>query len=326
MKKLGLLFIHGIGDNHNIANSPFQQRVARLTNTLKARVGPIHADQIVFETVIWQDLIQKRQTEIFDNVRDLDINGSDMVDDLIGRANIKGFIRLGLKLFKKKVRKQLMRIFPVARGLLVSTLGDAAAVEHGALYENSVYTNIQRLIRQGLQNIYNEAGQTSIPVIIVSQSYGAHLISNYIWDSSKHIATAGAAGIGIWKHHPLKEEPEAMRSFLQCRSVVRFFSAANNIALFISGLSTIVPFGKPNPDFKWFSYWDTNDILGWPLKALHLPTHTPPRPYATAIHKEENLGMKGVFTHNAYWAHERFVNDLSAEMLTILEQPADVPV
>ena len=339
MTKLGILFIHGIGDNQNLAESSFRQRVDNLVEALNVRLDPGQPEQIVFETVFWQQLIQHRQSEIFDNVKDLDINGKDIVDSALTLAKIKSGARRLIKIARKPLRRLLTKALPAARGALVSILGDAAAIEHGAAMEGSVYTDIQREIRARLQDIYVKAGDASVPVIVISQSYGAHLISNYVWDCNRHIDTDGAKGIGIWKHDPLPDLPPEQRAFLQLRSMERFFSAANNIALFISGLKEIKPFEHPHSEFKWFSYWDTNDVLGWPLKELHIPSHKPAepspdpnydptKPYHTYIHEERDLYMKGVFTHNDYWRHRFFIDDLVTEVKAILNRPGtgDVPV
>ena len=230
MKKVGILYIHGIGDNQNIAESDFQKRVASLTQALRSRLGP-QADEVVFETVFWQQLIQPRQTEIFHTVKDLDINGKGLVNSAMKLAKVRGITRSVLKIFKKTLRKMLSKLLPAARGLLVSTLGDAAATEHNAHLEGSVYTKIQNLIRDGLLNIYNAAEQQPIPVIVVSQSYGAHLISNYIWDSQA--ASANRDCIGVWAHKAIDDASQQTIDFLQFKTLRRFFSAANNIALFI---------------------------------------------------------------------------------------------
>lgn len=329
MVRLGILFIHGIGDNQDIEDSSFTERVNALIEALRPRFDPGQFEQVAFETVIWQDLIQRRQDEIYDNVSGLTINNDGLVRSALNFARLRGFRRAFLRLFSRALRRILERAFPAVRRLLVSSLGDASAIEHRAHLENSVYTRIQERIRDGLNRIYTAAGNTPVPVFILSQSYGAHLISNYIWDVQVHRAELEAGrtneiGYGIWRYDVLPGESQDRLDFLQLRTLEHFFSAANNMALFLSGLDRIQPFVPPSDVFHWTSFWDTNDVLGWPLKTLRLPSHTPERPFDEIVDEEFNLGMSGVFTHNSYWEQPGFIDPLETAMRGVLDR-GEVP-
>ena len=332
--KLAVIFIHGIGDKQHIDDAEkegsFMQRIEGLKKALTSRQPSLSESQIgqvAFDTIIWQQLIQGQQNEIFSNVEKIQINQDNLADHILHSLNIGWFKKRLLKLFKKGIRKEAVKGFPVARSFLLSSLGDVAAVEHKANAKDSVYTDIQKEIREALAKVYGDAKNRSLPVIIIAQSYGAHLISNYIWDIRKHKMDSNS-GIGIWRHEQLDEtvSPEKRR-FLQLETLEYFFTTGNNMALFLSGLKKIKPIESPNPKgFIWINYWDQNDVMGWPLKHLRIKGHDPEAPYAEIVNEEVDvLHMEGAITHFKYWEQPLFIDRLAIAIAEILRKGEPIP-
>ena len=86
-------------------------------------------------------------------------------------------------------------------------------------------------------------------IIVVAQSLGAHVISNYIWDAYDAWRN-GRTGprAGIWHGDDKKPTNNKEDNFLRFRTLQALFTTGANIPLFISGL--------PKEQIFWFGeYW-----------------------------------------------------------------------
>ena len=96
-------------------------------------------------------------------------------------------------------------------------------------------------------------------MVIVAQSLGCQVISNYLWDAGKH-------------QHIFKDtgnDNSDQTEFLKLKSLKRLVTTGCNIPLFIGGLKKRECFKIPNDDgFVWGNFYDPDDVLGWPLRQL----------------------------------------------------------
>lgn len=122
------------------------------------------------------------------------------------------------------------------RNFIISALGDVGTIG----YQEDEYKHTMHLINNGIENL---RGRTDTQIVI-AQSFGCQLFSCYMWDN--------------WKSDNTK-------------AIKRFFTTGCNIPVFISGMDKedIVPFSKPNKEFRWLNFWYSNDILGYPLQKIN---------------------------------------------------------
>jgi hypothetical protein len=76
------------------------------------------------------------------------------------------------------------------RELMLFGFSDAASLEHKKELALSPYWQTQPLIRERLDELFDETGGAA-PLAIVAQSLGGQVISNYIWDAQQPRAYAG---------------------------------------------------------------------------------------------------------------------------------------
>ncbi|BAY27969.1 hypothetical protein NIES2100_77960 [Calothrix sp. NIES-2100] len=190
------------------------------------------------------------------------------------------------------------------RKFMLFGFSDACALEHRATDDGSLYKKIQKSIIYSLKIARAEFSHNDIPIIILAHSLGCQIISNYLWDSQKNQ--------GIW-HVDSLDYPEIQpeqEDFLKLKSLQYLFTTGCIIPLFVAGFTEIVAIPKPNSKFKWFNYYDKNDILGWPLKPLS-PS------YDLVVDQDIEIDSGNLWqswnpqSHDGYWTDEDFIEHLS---------------
>ena len=192
-------------------------------------------------------------------------------------------------------------------------LGDVSAYLYKPEAPDSTYMLVHRRIETALSALQRELGGEDGPVVVIAHSLGCYILSNYIWDAQ---STRQGRARGIWRD----EIPTTFQSLGTCRL---FLTSGCNIPLFVCGLDDIQAIDRPNQDFKWFNYYDKDDILGWPLKPL---SSEGPNAYQTIVDEdiEINVGSKPWETmtplsHSKYWEDKDFINPV-ARLITELYQ------
>lgn len=176
------------------------------------------------------------------------------------------------------------------RQFLLFGFGDAGSLEHSAHTDKVQYLAVQREIRQALDRALQDfEGDATKPVVIIAQSLGCQVISNYIWDAQK--------GKGIFSGLPDADSPED--GFRKLKTLARLVTTGCNIPLFIAGLAERTCFKKPNDSFAWDNYYDQDDVLGWPLRQLGETYH---------IVSDHPINAGGIISswnpvsHGKYWS------------------------
>jgi len=184
--------------------------------------------------------------------------------------------------------------------------GDAASLEYSAHNNKIKYLEVQKEIQNALSHAYLDFNQDkSKPVIIIAQSLGCQVISNYLWDAQNNKYIFKNTG-GV--------DPNKL-DFLRLKSMHNLVTTGCNIPLFISGISDRQSFKKPNPKFKWDNYYDPDDVLGWPLKQLGK---------SFTIVNDHHINAGGVFTswnpfsHGGYWSDNDVIRPLANTLMNLL--------
>lgn len=184
--------------------------------------------------------------------------------------------------------------------------GDAGSLEYSAHNDKIKYLAVQQEIQSALKKAYLDFGQDKTkPVVIVAQSLGCQVISNYLWDAEHKKY--------IFENTRNTDNNEL--EFLKLKSLRNLITTGCNIPLFISGISDRKCFRKPNPSFKWDNYYDPDDVLGWPLRQLGK---------SFKIVNDHDVNVGGIFTswnpfsHGKYWSDKDVVRPVANKLMNLL--------
>ncbi len=146
-KKIAVIAIHGMGDTDPNYAEPLRQNLVSM-------LEPAEWDEIHFDKIWYQDLLQPNQEALFER----------------SKSQLDG----------KFLRK-----------FLLYGISDAAGLEYSRTTPGSVYELSQRRIFEVMSAAFDALDQPLAPVVIAAQSLGGQVISNYIWDALKPAVTWG---------------------------------------------------------------------------------------------------------------------------------------
>jgi hypothetical protein len=148
--------------------------------------------------------------------------------------------------------------FKGLRRFMLTAFGDASAYRKVDSDVNTTYDEIHDRIKVEVKDMYeNDLGSKPKPLIVLAHSLGGHIMSNYIWDMQK------------------LKNPD-LSPFERMNYVTGIVTFGCNIPFFTFAYRKIVPIRFPHPRLpaalkakaKWFNFYDPDDVLGYPLKAI----------------------------------------------------------
>ncbi|MCU0566797.1 MAG: hypothetical protein MUF49_09395 [Oculatellaceae cyanobacterium Prado106] len=238
---------------------------AHYADPLRAKLQDALASQwanISFQSVYYQNLLQPRQQDLFD-----------------------------------RMKRHLSWI--ELREFLLFGCSDAIHLEASRKEADGLYVQAQLRVAEALQRAYSELDDKSGKVIILAQSLGGQVISNYLWDA-QHAGTTG-----IWKNiDQYLKLNNLEQSFVRLNSLHRLFTTGCTIPLSVAGTEPLEPIAPPNPAFRWFNFYDADDALGYPLQPLSpayetlvedIPVNVDPKGLAGLLSQWNPL------SHTHYW-------------------------
>lgn len=249
---------------------------------IKKSLGEAAWAKVIFKDIYYQDVLQGNQEAIFNKMR-------QQIDWM-------------------KLRKFLLFGF-----------SDAASLEYNKHATSSPYFLTQKIILDAMDDIFDDSEEQSIPVIIIAQSLGCHIISSYLWDAdSTRIPSVGVWSVsrddGVLDGSP-KDQFRRMKS-LRC-----LYTTGCNIPIFVAGHKKIEAIHPPSPLFKWHNFFDEDDVLGWPLKPLSSSYES----LVEDISINAGGGLFGTiatswnpFSHGQYWADKEVVHHLAESIKRII--------
>lgn len=251
-------------------------------DALRSTVGASVWDKIIFKDLYYQDILQGQQESVFNWMR-------EHIDWM-------------------KLRKFLLFGF-----------SDAASLEYKKDSPTSPYFLTQQMIMGAMDQIFMNAGKKDIPVVILAQSLGCQVMSSYIWDAQQQ----SKASVGIWSvpGNDGVAGGSKQDKFRRMKTLKCFYTTGCNIPIFVSGHKTIEAIPKPNTSFKWYNFFDADDVLGWPLKPLS-PSYDK---LVEDIPVNANTGFLSVithswnpFSHGQYWQDKTVINHLSNTLTALV--------
>lgn len=210
-----------------------------LVSDLKDRLGK-DSQNVHFGKVYYQDILKPNEERVW---------------NLVGR----------------KVRWDALRKF------LLFGIADAAGLESDKDGKRSDYCMAQVKIASALLEA-RRALDGNGPLIVLAQSLGGQVVSNYFWDANLRNNYGKDPSVGIWKDinayaediSPGKSLSEDEVKFIRGDNLVSMFTTGCNIPIFVAAhaKSNILPFKPLAEGFEWHNFYDQDDVLGWPLSCL----------------------------------------------------------
>lgn len=195
------------------------------------------------------------------------------------------------------------------RRLIVTNIGDLITYGGYPNARGKGYVQTHRLIHQSMLALKDELIRDA-PLIILASSLGTEIINNYIWD----------------RQHPAGHDPFGGSPFERFETLTGLFTLGHNLPIFAAahGLDSMEPITFPSPHLApdllakavWENYYDKNDSMGYPLKALN-------EKYAAAnltdiqINVGNPLTYWNLFSHFGYWRSRKLVKRI-ADYITSL--------
>ncbi len=277
-KSLVVIAIHGMGD------TPVEF-ATDLRSGLEDRLGDEAFSQVHFDTVYYQDILQKNQNVMFRAMRRREID----------------YIKL--------------------RKFLLFGFSDAASLERNASVDGSPYEQAQQKILDTLEKCARKLGGYKKPVIFIAHSLGCQVLSNYIWDAQSSNAKQGVwkgstPGQSVAeKFRRLKTLSALFTSGCNIPIFLAGFPREN-----IKPVKTM----SGGYDFKWHNYYDQDDVLGWPLQPMS-PAYHRAIYRDREINADGGFFGKftrgwNPLSHNGYWTDKDFLKPLAAEILKHIDQ------
>jgi hypothetical protein len=215
------------------------------------------------------------------------------------------------------------------RQFLLFGFADAAGLESNKEEDNSVYTQAQIATAKELFAARLGLGGNG-PLVIIAQSLGGQVLSNYLWDAQHYKAPPDQTPVkfGVWLDPTKYAQAIANKNvltpeeiaFLRGDSIRAVYTTGCNIPIFVAAhaVDQIIPINKPSGQFEWHNFYDKDDVLGWPLAQLSTK-------YAEIV-KDHKINVSGGFlgwlfkswnplSHEQYWED----NDVLEPLVKLLE-------
>lgn len=216
-----------------------------------------------------------------------------------------------------------------SREFVLFGFADAAGLEAHKEKPDSPYLRAQLSIAKTLFATRVALGGNK-PIVILAQSLGGQVLSNYLWDAQQYL-NGSQVSSGIWANlqshaytigaSAALDESEI--EFLAGYTIRYLYTTGCNIPIFVAAhaVQNIVPIEKPNSNFEWHNYYDKDDVLGWPLKPL-----SDGYSYLVTDHRiNAGQGLVGWFlkswnpaSHNEYWGDDEVLDNLEAHLKRLL--------
>ncbi len=304
-----LLCMHGMG---NLTKGEFEADIAKVKQNLAERLpaNKLSNTYIPAAGIFYSDITQGQEDKIWEAM------------------TTQGGLDTGW------IRRNTINLI---RRFIISGLSDATAFtgfnDSGAYLP---YRDAQQRIYDALKDVHKVCGE--IPIVIISQSLGCQIMSNYLWDAQLYLRNATLPENkrfpidrrSIWYDRPYASDV-IRDEFLCLQSLKTWFTTGCNIPIFVSGFKDVraVHNNRDGYNFNWFNYFDYDDVLGYPLTPLNVlfnPGNTAGhgQSYANAatdIQVNANDGIWGTITsswnpmsHTQYWGDNTVLEALASRV------------
>lgn len=196
------------------------------------------------------------------------------------------------------------------RKFFINAFGAVSAYQSTGDPAESLYYRIHATVRDSLRELREKLGGHDKPLLVVAHSLGSVIISDYIWDRQKRKQEASFGSTPF-------ERMETLSGMITLGSCIPLFTVAcDRIAAidFPSPFLTEVQKRRA----KWLNLYDSDDVLGWPLKQLS-PS------YGAAVSEDIEVSVGNILTswnptnHAAYWTDDSVIKPTLYLLGSLLE-------
>jgi hypothetical protein len=196
------------------------------------------------------------------------------------------------------------------RKFFTNAFGAISSYQSSFQRRDNIYDKIHSTVHSSLQELRGKLHDQDTPLVVIAHSLGSVIMSNYIWDRQKGI----------------DEERFGGTAFERMETLTGLVTMGSNIPLFTLACDPVVsikfpPVGLPDKFrkcAKWLNLYDSDDVLGWPLKPLS-PS------YADAVAADIEVNVGNILTswnpanHAAYWTDDSVIKPAAYLLASILE-------
>lgn len=196
------------------------------------------------------------------------------------------------------------------RKFFLNAFGSSTAYRARKEGGDDFYHRVQATVHQSLQELRLKLGGDDKPLVVIAHSLGSLIISDYIWDRQKGREAERFGG----------------SRFERMETLSGLVTLGSNIPLFTVTCDNIVSIQFPPPQLperlkkkaKWLNLYDSDDVLGWPLKPLS-PS------YAQVVTEDMEVNVGNILTswnpanHAGYWTDDSVVKPAAYLIASLME-------
>lgn len=203
------------------------------------------------------------------------------------------------------------------RKFFINSFGTLTAYASAKERPDSLYQRIHGVVHESIKGLRANLGADR-PLLVIAHSLGSVIMSNYIWDRQKG----------------KDEERYGVTPFERMETLAGMITLGSNIPMMTVALDEVAAIEFPPTSLaedyrqkaKWLNLYDSDDVLGWPLKPLS-PS------YAKAVSEDIEVSVGNILTawnptnHAAYWTDDSVIKPTLYLLSSLLEGPLrKVPV
>lgn len=259
----------------------------KLENQLASKLGS-NWSNVYFDTIYYAKVFQDNQTRIFNRIK---------ANDDIDWIALRKFLMFGFS--------------------------DAAGFERKCDELGSPYEQVQDIVLDTIDRAYDAVGGDA-NVVLIAQSLGCHVISNFIWD-----AQSSESKFGAWRNGGFEDSPPGSKldKFRRLKTLKYLYFTGCNIPIFVAGIPQnkikAIASTSKGYSFKWKNYYDPDDPLGWPLKNLTVKKEK--QSYKFEVNEDNAINTGGLIknwnplSHTTYWGDNDVLNPLTDDIQSLIK-------
>ena len=196
------------------------------------------------------------------------------------------------------------------RKFFINAFGTVTAYQSSIDRPESIYQRIHSTVLHSIRELQAKLHGEDKPLLIISHSLGSVIMSNYIWDRQR-----GRDGARFGTT-PLE----------RMETLAGMVTLGTNIPLFTLNCDPVTSIEFPPPSLpdalrkkaKWLNLYDSDDVLGWPLKPLS-------ESYAAVVTEDIEVSVGNILTswnpanHAAYWTDDGVIKPTAYLLASLLE-------
>ncbi|MEN8230537.1 MAG: hypothetical protein ABFS38_20420 [Bacteroidota bacterium] len=198
----------------------------------------------------------------------------------------------------------------LTRKLIITNIGDLITYGGKPNFPSHGYEETHKLVHKSMVALKSKLVDNA-PLVILASSMGTEIINNYVWDRQRAV----------------NPDPMGNSPFERFETLTGLFTFGSNLPIFAAShtIDSLVPIAFPSPNLQaellpkavWENYYDKNDSMGYPIKALN--SH-----YANANVTDIQINTGGILTfwnllsHFGYWKSKKLVRRIASYIQEVI--------